>query len=253
MSTVLEFALLGLVTGALYALFALGIVVIHRGSGVVNFAQGAVGIAGIMFIFTGNSTRIIYRTSWPLRSPLFASGVIGLLIHITIMRPLRRASLVIKIIATLGVLTAIQQTAAKLYTGPAIVVPSALPTRPVKILGTSIGLNYIIIFIGAVVVVVAAELVYQRTQFGRATSAAAENPRNLAALGWSPSRVAGINWFVGSALAGLAGIVLAPITNLSVTGFTLLVVPGPRSSRGWEIQFSPLCLYRRTHRWHRGI
>jgi ABC-type branched-subunit amino acid transport system ATPase component/branched-subunit amino acid ABC-type transport system permease component len=223
MSTVLEFALLGLVTGALYALFALGIVVIHRGSGVVNFAQGAVGMAGTFIFWELDQNHLPYLMAAAIG--IFASGVIGLLIHITIMRPLRRASLVIKIIATLGVLTAIQQTAAKLYTGPAIVVPSALPTRPVKILGTSIGLNYIIIFIGAVVVVVAAELVYQRTQFGRATSAAAENPRNLAALGWSPSRVAGINWFVGSALAGLAGIVLAPITNLSVTGFTLLVVP----------------------------
>ena len=69
------------------------------------------------------------------------------------------------------------------------------------------------------------DLVYRRTRFGLATSAVAEDEEALAALGHSPGLVAAVNWTVGSALAGLAGILVAPITGLSPQGIVLLVIP----------------------------
>jgi len=223
MSTIVEFGLLGLATGGLYALFALGLVVIHRGSGVVNFAHGAVGMVGTFLFWRLTQGNTPYLLA--VLVGIATSGLIGLLIHLVIMNPLRRTSLVTKIIATLGVLTVLQETVSRIYTGPPILVKSALPTQAVDILGATIGLDRVIILVGVVVFVLLAEALYRLTQFGRATSAAAENPRALAALGWSPGLIAACNWTLGSALAGLAGILLAPITNLSVTGYTLLVVP----------------------------
>src|SRR5262249_37041225 len=65
--------------------------------------------------------------------------------------------------------------------------------------------------------------IYRYTLFGLATSSVAENPRIAEALGQSAQRVASVNWAVGGGLAGLAGVLIAPINGLSVTGMTQLV------------------------------
>jgi sulfate-transporting ATPase len=64
-----------------------------------------------------------------------------------------------------------------------------------------------------------------RTRFGLATRGVAENQRTAAAVGWSPDYVATVNWAVSAALAALAGLLLIPITSLSTTTLTWLVVP----------------------------
>ncbi len=63
------------------------------------------------------------------------------------------------------------------------------------------------------------------TTFGMTTSAVADNRLAAATLGHSPHRIAALNWVLGSALAGLAGALIVPITGLGVTPLTLLVVP----------------------------
>ena len=63
------------------------------------------------------------------------------------------------------------------------------------------------------------------TLVGLATSAVAENERSAAAAGWSPDVIANINWALGAGLAGVAGILIAPITTLVVTNLNLLVIP----------------------------
>jgi sulfate-transporting ATPase len=66
--------------------------------------------------------------------------------------------------------------------------------------------------------------VYRRTNFGRATTAVAENPRAASSLGWSPDLIATANWGLGCALAGAAGILVAPVISLQVMAFTSLVL-----------------------------
>jgi ABC-type branched-subunit amino acid transport system ATPase component/branched-subunit amino acid ABC-type transport system permease component len=240
-SVVLEFAILGLAAGALYVLFGLGLVLIHRGSGVVNFAHGAVGMVGTFAAWKlHEDSGLPYFVA--LVAGVLLSGVLGLLIHFLIMKPMRGGALLTRVIATLAVLTILQEGMAKFYSGPSIVVASGLPTSPVTIFGATVGQDRLIIL--AVVLVLAAGLaaLYAYTQFGRATAAATENPRALAALGWSPNLVAAGNWFLGSALAGLAGILLAPITNLSVTGYTLLVVPALAAAVVGRMASFPLTL-----------
>jgi ABC-type branched-subunit amino acid transport system ATPase component/branched-subunit amino acid ABC-type transport system permease component len=241
MSVVFEFAILGLAAGALYVLFGLGLVLIHRGSGVVNFAHGAVGMVGTFAAWKlHEGSGLPYVVA--LVAGVLLSGVLGLLIHFLIMRPMRGSAVLTRVIATLAVLTVLQEGMAKLYTGPSIVVASGLPTGPVTILGATVGLDRLIILVVVLVLAGGLAALYARTQFGRATAAATENPRALAALGRSPDLVAAGNWFLGSALAGLAGILLAPITNLSVTGYTLLVVPALAAAVVGRMASFPLTL-----------
>lgn len=224
MSEVLQFAILGLAAGGLYVLVALGLVIIHRGSGVVNFAQGAIGMVGTYAFWDLNQNQGFPYWAAVLVG-IAVSALIGVLTHVLIMRPLAAAAPVTRMIATLGLLTVLEQAAARYWPTTTISVPSELPTDPVRIFGASVGRNQLII-IGIVLVVAALLMVlYHATQFGRITAATSENRRALAALGVSPDRVAAANWAIGGALAGGAGVLLAPITGLDVTQFTLLVLP----------------------------
>ena len=66
--------------------------------------------------------------------------------------------------------------------------------------------------------------VYSRTTFGLATTAVSEHPRKLAALGWRIGMVGAVNWALGGALAGLAGVLLAPITGVAISNGNALTV-----------------------------
>jgi sulfate-transporting ATPase len=226
MQEFLRFALLGLGLGALYSLTALGLVLIYRGSGVLNFAQGAIGVVGA---YVEWELRVNHGLPFALSlvAGVLASAVIGALTHLLVMRPLRRASPLARIVGTLGVLVIVQSAVILKY-GPAVqFVPSELPTTLVHISGNVvIPLDRLILFgIGAGLSIVLA-VVYRYTRFGLATSAVAENQRAAASFGWSPDLIATVNWALGCALAGFAAILIAPIVTLQVTTMTNLVLAG---------------------------
>jgi len=221
---IIGYALLGIAGGGAYGLMALGIVVIYRGSGVINFAQGAVGAVGTYAYWDLSYN---YNVPWPvaLIAGLGVCGVIGLLLQLLVMRPLRDASPLSRMVATFGVL-AILQTALQLSFPVAMQsVVSFLPSGAVRFDGITLGYNRILIFGIAVALGAVLWAGSTHTRFGFATTAVAENPRAASALGFSPDTIAASSWIVGSILAGLAGILLTPISGLQITTLTLLVVP----------------------------
>ena len=221
----LRFAVLGVGAGALYALAAMGLVVIYRSTGVINFAQGA----------TGMFCTYIYWWLWQehglpfgfaLAIAFVIAAAMGLAIYHIIMRPLRSSSALSKIVATLGILLLLEGVAATLFpTTNTIVLPSLLPTRSWHLGGIVIGSDRVILLLAGVVLTVVLWWLYRRTHFGLMTSAVAENERNASALGFSPNLVSGVNWALGGVLAAVAGIFLSPITGLDVEQLTLLVIP----------------------------
>jgi sulfate-transporting ATPase len=224
MSNILSFAILGLASGALYILISLGLVIIHRVSRIVNYAQGAIGMVGTFVFWDLNQNHHVSYAA-ALLAGLAVSGAIGLLTYLLIMRPLANAALLTRMISTLGLLTVLEQAVSRIFQQSTINVPSELPTSTVSIFGAAVGWNQIIIIGISLVVTLLVALLYQATQFGRLTAAAAENARSLALLGHSAHRIAAANWAISGVLAGGAGILLAPMTGLDVTQFTLLVLP----------------------------
>jgi ABC-type branched-subunit amino acid transport system ATPase component/branched-subunit amino acid ABC-type transport system permease component len=225
MSEVIQFAILGLSSGALLALFAMGLVVVYRGSAVVNFAHGAIGMVGT-YVFWSLSA----NSGWAYL-PAFFAGVlacaaIGLLTHLLIMHPLRGAAPVTRMIATLGLLTVLEQGMSHIVSPTSKVVHGALPTSTVHVFGATVGADKLILFGISLCLVAALSAFYRYTKFGWATTAANENRRALAALGYSQSKLAAISWVLGTAIAGIAGILLAPTIGLQVTQLTLLILPG---------------------------
>jgi ABC-type branched-subunit amino acid transport system ATPase component/branched-subunit amino acid ABC-type transport system permease component len=221
---IFRFALLGVGAGALYVLAATGVVLIYRGSGVVNFAHGAMGMIGT-YVFWELSEQHGWPTPVALVVGVLSSALLGVLTHLLVMRPLRGSSLLLKVMATLAILAILQAAAALRYPQELVIVPAFIPHGTWTILGADVGADRIIILLMVLVLTAALYAVYRFTTFGLATTATSENRRGAAALGLSPDLVAGLNWAIGAGLAGLAGIFLAPIVGLSVTGLTLLVIP----------------------------
>jgi sulfate-transporting ATPase len=239
---VIRFAFLGFGIGALYALASQGLIVIYRGSGVLNFAMGAIGMAGV---FVQWDLHIQHGWSfWPSAIVGVAfSALIGALTHLGIMRQLRRSSPLARVIATLGVLVTLQAIAVLRYGSTPRFVLSELPTDIVHIHNTIVISADRLILLGiAAVLTLALWSLYRFTTFGLATSAVAENERAAAALGWSPDRIATANWVLGSALAGLAAILIAPIVTLQVTVMTNLILAAIAAALVAQFRSFPIAL-----------
>jgi ABC-type branched-subunit amino acid transport system ATPase component/ABC-type branched-subunit amino acid transport system permease subunit len=223
MSTALTFALLGLGIGATYAIAAMGIVVIYRGSGVVNFAHIGMAVVGA---FTFSETR---DAGWPVAAALAlglaASGVLGLLTHLLVMQRMQHASTLTRVVATLGLLLVLQSATALKFGEGLRLVPSLLPTDQVRIGAAKVGADrlYLVGLSGAIGLALWAG--YRFTRFGQLTTAVAEGQRAVAAIGRSPQTIALANWVIGAVLAGMAGILLAPVVGLSLGTLGSLLIP----------------------------
>ncbi|MGP4005199.1 ABC transporter permease subunit [Streptomyces sp. 4N124] len=223
MDDILRFALLGLGLGALYALTAQGIVLIYRGSGVLNFAHGAIGMAGAYVQWElAVQQGLPY---WPaVACGVAASALLGLLTHLLVIRPLRRASSLARLVGTLAVFIVLTAVAVKRYGDSVQLVPGKLPNRLLEIAGAKVSEDRVWLLGIAIAVTAVLHVLYRRTLFGLGTTAVAENQSAAASLGWSADLIAAANWGLGSALAGLTGILIVPVVGLSVTGLTTLLL-----------------------------
>ncbi|HEX4729907.1 MAG TPA: branched-chain amino acid ABC transporter permease/ATP-binding protein [Solirubrobacterales bacterium] len=224
MEEVIRFALLGLGIGATYALASQGLIIVYRGSGVLNFALGAIGMAGA-YVWWELTTNQGWAFLPGLIAGVLFAAVIGGLVHLLIMRPLRHSAPLVRVIATLGVLITIQSIAILRYTATSKFVPSNLPTDLVHIHDTIVISADRLILLGiAAALTLGLWLFYRYTRFGLATSAVAESERSASALGLSPDTVATLNWALGCGLAGLAAILIVPIVTLQPAVLTNLVL-----------------------------
>jgi ABC-type branched-subunit amino acid transport system ATPase component/ABC-type branched-subunit amino acid transport system permease subunit len=224
MTSAIEFALLGLGAGAVYVLLANGLIVIYRGSGILNFAHGAFAMAGA-FLFYEMHVNSGYPFALAFILSLLAVGALGCLTQISIMGPMRRSSGLMRLIATLGVLGLMQGIAVAIYGDNDILMPFSLPNSPLRFGKFVMPESQLWLLAIAGLVSVGLYLLSQRTLFGLATTAAAENETAVAFLGWSPNALATVTWSVGAMLAATAGILLVPMAGLNAGNLVLIVVP----------------------------
>ena len=224
MTQFIELAIIGLCTGSLIALSAQGVVLIYRGSGVLNLAQAAMGaLAAFIYWDLHDSHGLPFF--FALVCGVAASGACGLFIHYVVLQPMREASAVTKLVGTLAVLVVVQSALQLIFGPEQRISQPVLPSRMVSFAGIHVGANLLILLGISVVVTVALQIIYGRTKFGIATSATAENRRAAATLGLSPSLIAALNWLFGACLAGLASVLLAPVLQVQLTTQSALIVP----------------------------
>jgi ABC-type branched-subunit amino acid transport system ATPase component/branched-subunit amino acid ABC-type transport system permease component len=219
----IQFALLGLGAGAVYAMLAHGLVLIFRGSGILNLAHGAYAMLAAYTFHSLHQNR-----GWAFPVAMVASiafiTAIGVATDQVILRRLRASSALTRLIATLGVLVIIQGAITVIWGHTTVFVEPIFEARPVEVLGYVIPSDRLWLVAFAVIGTIVLEGIWRFTRAGWITEAVSENQRAAASLGWSPERVSSITWGLGAALAALAGILVTPITQLDVNKATLLVI-----------------------------
>jgi branched-subunit amino acid ABC-type transport system permease component len=230
MTTFIVFAVLGLGAGVAYAMLAFGIVAIYKGSGVLNFAQGGVAMfAAFCYAdLAGPGQGQAGLGALPATIVVTAGAALfGAALYLVVMRQLRNAPVLANLVATLGVLAALQGLATQHWGAvyfPAI--PSLFPTHPVSIGGGAyVGADRLY-DVGIMLIVMGGLWwLYGRTSFGRSTCGAQENEKGASLLGYSPHFIASLNWALGCALAAVAGIIIAPIAGLNTATLPLMILP----------------------------
>jgi branched-chain amino acid transport system permease protein len=227
MHQTIQLAILGATAGALYALMASGLMITFRSSKVVNFAHGAIATFA-----TFASLHAFNEWGWPIGWSIALSVAIamtiGMSFQVLVLRPLRSASNLARVVATLGLLIAVNSSVipvfdverprpARLFNGNVISLPFGSPRFIVPF-------DRVALTVVTIVILVLLFLLYRFTTFGRATRAAADNQLAASLLGYSPNAIELVNWALGTALAAVAGILLSTITQPDPISLTLTMV-----------------------------
>ena len=216
---------------------------IYRGSGVLNFALGAIGMVGAYLWWELRRSTTAGRSAPRSASACSFSAAIGALTHLVIMRPLRQVSPIVRVIATLGVLITLQAIAVLRYQANAALRPERAadrrlahprddrdlgrPRHPARDRGR---------LHARALVALPLHALRPRHE------AVAENQRAAASLGWSPDTIAALNWALGCGLAGLAAILIVPIVTLQPTVLTNLVLAATAAALVASFRSFPIAL-----------
>ncbi len=245
MSQFFLFVLLGLGLGALISGLGLGIVLSYRGSGVINLAVGAVAMLGAYVFYDLKTAGKLFLPPIPfaphaiglggqwstvpaLVAALLVCALTGALFDIVVLRRLRGASPLAKLLASVGLLVTVQAIAVFRFGTSGQFAPPVFPglsSRSVHVFGQYIPADRF--FLAGLVIVAAGVLwaVYRYTRFGVATRAAAEDETKAMLAGVPPNELSLVNNVLAFTLAGALGVLVAPMSQLDPTVIALAVVP----------------------------
>jgi branched-chain amino acid transport system permease protein len=215
----------GLKFGALYALAALGLVVVHKATKTVNFAHGAFAMLGAFASFL-----IVVNWQWPYWTAYLmippAIGLAAAAIEFLILRRLRQAEMFTVVIATVFLGIAIAEGFRLTYNTELLAVPSLFAGPPFRVAGVFVTRDTAWVIAGALTTAFACIAVFRSGRLGRGMRAMAANIRGAQLCGYSINGVYMLAWFLGGALAGFTGVFIAPVTGVSVDLSIAIITAG---------------------------
>lgn len=223
--TFFTFLVLGVATSAIYAISATGLVVTYITSNVFNFAHGAIGMF-LAFLYW----ELRVNQGWPTPLALvvtlgLCAPAIGWTLDVLVMRRLvQGASVATKLVVTIALLLSFQGVALAIWGMELRTLPALWGDRSVTFLDLVITWDQITMVAAAIAVAVGLRIMFHGTRIGVAMRAVVDSPELCEVKGLSPNRVTAVSWSLGSMLAGLAAILIAPGLNLEVNTLSLLVV-----------------------------
>jgi branched-chain amino acid transport system permease protein len=211
--------LIGIVTGSIYALLAVGLVLIFKTQRVVNFAQAEFATMGAFGFYILHSVfKLPYGAAAALA--VVATGVLALLVERVVIRPLRESRDVTVFVATAGV--ALLIVSLTLFIGDANIrqVEPMFKGNPGITVGTlPISVQQLMV-IGVLAGVAALLTIFFKLPIGRALLAVSREPFAVRLAGISTSRLSMLVWVMAGLIAGLAGVFFAPTTQVTPGLFT---------------------------------
>jgi branched-chain amino acid transport system permease protein len=208
----------GLLAGSIYALVAMGFTIIYNVTNFFNFAHGAIFTLGAYLAYT---TTILLHLNFPLSCVLstIGAGISGLILNKLVYQPLRhqKASNLIFLVASFGLSILLQNLIQLLYGAQSLALATGEIQEGKQILGAYITDNQILILLAALGLNLLLILLLKKTKLGQAMQAVADDPIAARIVGINSEQIIAISFFIGSALAGAAGILISLETNLEPT------------------------------------
>lgn len=214
----------GLANGAIYALVALGVVVVYRVSRVVNLAQGAIGVFSA-FVFH-------YVLMGDLGLPVAVATVgaiavgagLGAAVEVVAVRPVRQRGALATLMATTGALLLLTELTVQLWGPLNPTISSVFPDTLVRFGGTGVTIHQI--GTAAVVLLLAAGLylLLARSAFGTAVTAIAQDPGAARIIGLPVTRIVTATWALGGASAAVAGLAYIHLNSLDQISLTFVLI-----------------------------
>lgn len=239
LETVVTTALIGIASGAVYALVAMGMSLGFRSSGLINVAQGDLAV---LCAYLGAHVFIDRGVPYGAAIPIVAViGAVAMLVFdLSILRRLFGANPVYLIIITLGISAVIEAVVTHVWGGNPLVYPAALGSGVLRLGGVRVFERDLIALVVAVALAVALGAVLKFTRLGRDIRAGANDPVAAVLSGVNVSRTRTVTLMLSGALSGLGGMLLAPLTflypttglDLTLSAFVGAVVGGFGSMPG---------------------
>jgi branched-chain amino acid transport system permease protein len=203
----------GLASGGIFALLALALVIIHRSTGVINFAQGEMATLSTYIGWT-----LIANHGWRYWPAFFAtlglSFVGGVLAHRIVIRPVERGSLLRIVIVTIGLLIGINGFVIWQWSGEPRQLRSPFGSGTVDIGGVAVSVQDIGTIAVALGIVLLLWLLFQFTKVGLALRAVAVNPEEARLVGVRVTWMLALGWGLAATLGAVAGLLTAPSVGL---------------------------------------
>jgi branched-subunit amino acid ABC-type transport system permease component len=223
MRELLPFLIIGTVSGSLYGLAGIGLVLTYRTSGVFNFGHGSIAAGGAFLFYT---LHYDHSVPWPIAAILtiVLFGLVGGWILERLTRGVGDVPEAVVVVATVGVLLGVQGLLRLVYGDYIKTFPQFLPTNGTTVFDVKITWAQVISVGIATASAIGLYVFLRRSRTGVAMRAVVENPTLVALAGESPGRVRLTAWCIGSSFAALSGILLAPTLGLDASLLTFLVI-----------------------------
>jgi branched-chain amino acid transport system permease protein len=220
--TLVQSVVSGVLTGSLYAMIGVGLTVVFGVMRIINLAHGDLVMLGMFGAFWAHALlRIDPFVSIVLWVPLMFLA--GMLIYRFLLKPIIPGGELNTLLYTAGLSLLIANVALFAWTGDYRTIKLRYALTPLRPFGIAVPIPLAIAFLLAIVITVCLYLFLARTDPGRAIRATSQNPEAAALMGIDVDRISMLTFGLGSALAGAAGVLLAPSLYLYPTVGELLV------------------------------
>jgi branched-chain amino acid transport system permease protein len=223
----LQLTLNGLVVGGIYALVALGFVIIYKSSGVLNFAQGEFLMLGAYVSLTiMSAARVPFAAAFVLT--LLFSVVLGLLMERVVLRPLLGQPIISVIMVTLGLSSVLKAVVQGFWGTDTRPFPAVFPTGPVMVGPLPVSLGYLWSLGCVAVLLVLLNLFFRRTRLGLAMRATASSQQVALSMGISVRHIFALAWVIAAAVSAAGGMLLGAMrggADGSLAFYGLKVIP----------------------------
>ncbi|GAC1343379.1 MAG: branched-chain amino acid ABC transporter permease [Myxococcales bacterium] len=223
----LQLSLNGLVVGGIYALVALGFVIIYKSSGILNFAQGEFLVLGayVCLAFL-TAARVPFAAAFVLT--LLFSIVLGLLLERVVLRPMLGQPIISVIMVTLGLSSVLKAVVQGIWGTDTRPFPQVFPTEPVLLGPLPVSQGYLWSLACVAVLLVVLTLFFRHTRLGLAMRATAFSQQVALSMGISVRRIFALSWSIAAVVSAAGGILLGAMrggVDGSLAFYGLKVIP----------------------------